>query len=125
METKTNKFEVCGVEYEIPNVEYLTSKPRHKIAESIDALTSWVDLACVKIPIDDPQDYEVIKKACRALAYLFVNFICQTCQGSGEAVVMEDPEKPLVLCSVCGGSGIKPDVLDRLEAEEITEKLKT
>lgn len=81
----------------------------HEIAKSIVILGETLN-AILNDP-DFPQKRpNLILEFGRAMGYLQKSFLCETCQGSG----WDFGE-----CSNCKGTGIKPDILDRLEAEEI------
>ncbi|HAL45490.1 MAG: hypothetical protein A2Y12_08770 [Planctomycetes bacterium GWF2_42_9] len=96
---------------------------KHKIAESIEKLTRIVNDCGYMQAYKSDTGAIIYREAHNALSYLFRSFICTTCQGSGE--VVDDVwcyhlPHPTKQCDDCGGTGIKKDILDRLEAEEIT-----
>lgn len=98
------------------------NEKKHKIAESIEAITRLVNDYGYKLAPKQHQENLIYKKAHTALSYLFQTFICQICQGSGEVPdYAADKSFTLKECAACNGSGIQKDVLDRLEAEEITQ----
>jgi hypothetical protein len=88
---------------------------RHKIAESIETIAMLI-MECGGRP-----DIATLGDANSACAYLFNLFCCSNCQGSGRVLNIENEENPLVECQRCEGTGVNLDILDRLEAEEITK----
>ena len=56
-----------------------------------------------------------------ALSYLIDLFLCPKCQGDGVAVVIGEHiqiDDILTSCPDCGGTGIKTDILNKLEPND-------
>lgn len=87
---------------------------KHKIAQAIDDLRELV----VMLDFGPSNSiHQQTDKAHSAVLVLNGLFICEKCLGDGEELNSVD-------CLECGGTGIKPDILYRLEAEEVTENTK-
>jgi len=103
------------------------SGQNHKIAESLENLVRLVNSALNCSEFTRSQGHaDLLLQANNAVSYLVNLFLCPKCQGSGEVYnkeyIKQHTGESLIECPDCQGIGVKTDILDRLEAEDITDE---
>ena len=98
----------------------------HKIAKALEELVMLVNSALNHAAFAACHS-DLMLRTNSAISFLVHLFLCPKCQGSGETLnpyyLKQGLKDPLQQCPDCQGTGIKTDILDRLEAEEVTENL--
>ncbi len=98
----------------------------HKIAKALEELVMLVNSALNHAAFSACHA-DLMMRANSAISFLVNLFLCPKCQGSGETFnphyLEHELKDALQQCPDCRGTGIKADILGRLEAEEVTENL--
>jgi excinuclease UvrABC ATPase subunit len=97
----------------------------HKIAKALEELIALVNSALNHATFAAYHS-DLMLRANSAISFLVHLFLCPKCEGSGEimnpAYYLMHKGETMIECPDCQGTGIKTDILDRLEAEDITDE---